>query len=125
MKYAEKTTTNENRQIHHNYEKKQLSQLPPTTQPQSTKILNLSNVTLTQYKIDILKLGLYFTPKPKQNIPELENDIFQFTRKLQLTYHYRNNNIVNESIIKLESTYRPKPNENDDLENICKELETK
>ena len=63
--------------------KERLSQLPPITQPQSTKILNLSNVPLTQDEIDILKLGLSFTPTPKQNIVELENDIFQFTRKLR------------------------------------------
>ena len=40
-----------------------------------------------------------------------------------MIYHYRNSNIVDESIVKLESTYTPKPNENADLENICKELE--
>ena len=53
----------------------------------------------------------------------LENDIFQFTRKIRLTNHYWNSNIVDESIVKLESTYTAKPNENADLENICKELE--
>ena len=95
LKYAGKTPTNE-----------------PITQPQSTKILNLSNVPLTQEEIDILKLGLSFTSTPKQNIAELENDIFQFTRKLRLTYHYRNRNIADEYIVKLESTYTPKPNEN-------------
>ena len=40
-----------------------------------------------------------------------------------MIYHYRNSNIVDESIVKLESTYTPKPNENADLRNICKELE--
>ena len=62
--------------------KKQLSQLSPITQPQSTKILNLSNVPLTPKNIHILKLALSFTPTPKQNIAELENNIFQLTRKL-------------------------------------------
>ena len=62
--------------------KKQLSQLSLITQPQSTKILNLSNVPLAQRKIHILKLALSFTPTPKQNIAELENNIFQVTRKL-------------------------------------------
>ena len=80
-------------------------------QPQSTKILNSSNVPLTQDEIDILKLGLSFTPTPKQNID------------LRLTYIYRNSNTVDESIVKLESTYTPKANKNADLENICKELE--
>ena len=56
--------------------KKRLSQLPPITQPQFTKILSLSNVPLTQDEIDNLKLGLSFIPAPKQNIAELENDIF-------------------------------------------------
>ena len=53
--------TNENRQL----PKKRISQLPPITQPQSTKILNLSNILLTQDEINILKLGLSFTPTPK------------------------------------------------------------
>ena len=73
-KYAEKSTTNENCQIHHNYDKNRLLQLPLITQMQSTKIL--SNAPLTQDEIDILKLGLSSTPTPKQNIAELENDIF-------------------------------------------------
>ena len=92
-------------------------------QPQSTKILNLSNVPLTQEEIDILNIGLSLTPTPKQNIAKLENDIFQFTRKLRSIYHYRNRNIVDESIVKLELTYTLKSNENADSENICKELE--
>ena len=29
-----------------------------------------------------------------------------------MTYYYRNSNIVDESIVKLESPYTPKPNEN-------------
>ena len=40
-----------------------------------------------------------------------------------MIYHYRNRNIVDESVVKLESTYTPKQNENADLENTCKELE--
>ena len=84
---------------------KKLPLLPLTTKPQSTKILNVSNVQLTQDEIDILKLGLSFTPTPKRNIAELKNDIFQFTRKLRLTKHYQNNNFVGESIVKSESTY--------------------
>ena len=37
-------------------------------QLQSTKILNLSHVPITQDETDILKLGLSFRPTPKQNI---------------------------------------------------------
>ena len=39
-----------------------------------------------------------------------------------MTFHYRNSNIVDDSIVKLESTYTPNPNENADLENNCEEL---
>ena len=39
-----------------------------------------------------------------------------------MIYHYRNSNIADESVVKLESTYTLKTNENDDLENICQEL---
>ena len=103
--------------------KKRLSQLPSITQPQYTKILNLSNVPLTQNEINILKLGLSFTITPKQNMAKLENNIFQYIRKLRLNYHYLNNNTFDKFIVKLESTYKPKLNENADLENISKELE--
>ena len=96
-----------------------------------TQLLNLNPrwfhddliLQLIQDEIDILKLGLSFTPTPKQNIAKLKNDIFQFTRKLWLNYHHQSNNIVDESIVKLESTNTLKPNENTDSENIFKELE--
>ena len=39
-----------------------------------------------------------------------------------MTFHYQKSNIVDDSIVKLESTYTPKPNENADLENNCEEL---
>ena len=89
---------------------------------QSTKNSNGSNVPLTKDKTDILKLSLSFTPTLNENIAELENHIYQFTRKLRLTYHGQNSNIVDESI-KLESTNTPKQNKNTDLETSCKELE--
>ena len=57
--------------------KKRLSQLRPITQPQSTKVLDLSNEPLTQGEIDILKLGLSFTPTPRQNITKIENPLMK------------------------------------------------
>ena len=38
---------------------------------------------------------------------ELENDVFQYTRKLRLIYHYRSSKVVDESIAKLELTNTP------------------
>ena len=76
-----------------------------TTQPRRTRYL---------------KNGTIFYSNTKTKT-ELENDIFQFTRKLWLIYYYWNSNIVDESTVKLELTYTPQPNKNDDFENVCKE----
>ena len=88
----------------------------------SPKVINLSNIPLSSNEINVLKLGLSFTPTPKSNIPELEADIFDFIRKLRLTYHFRNSIYHDESIVKPSSTFTPKPNENQELEKICKTL---
>ena len=88
----------------------------------SPKVINLSNIPLSSNEINVLKLGLSFTPTPKSNIPELEADIFDFIRKLRLTYHFRNSIYHDESIVKPTSTFTPKPNKNQELEKICKTL---
>ena len=77
---------------------------------------------LSSNEINVLKLGLSFTSTPKSNIPELEADIFDFIRKLRLTYHFRNSIYHDESIVKPTSTFTPKPNENQELEKIYKTL---
>ena len=82
----------------------------------------MSNIPLSSNEINVLKLGLSFTPTPKSNIPELEADIFDFIRKLRLTYHFCNSTYHDESIVKPTSTFPPKPNENQELEKICKTL---
>ena len=73
-------------------------------------------------EINVLQLGLSFTPTPKSNISELEADIFDFIRKLKLTYYFRNSIYHDESIVKPNSTFTPKPNENQELAKICKTL---
>ena len=91
-----------------------------------TESNNFSNIFLTKDEIEILKLGLSFTPTPKHNISELETDIYNFIRKLRLTYHFRDSTYEDISIVKNESTFTPKNNENQELETICKNLsETK
>ena len=49
----------------------------------SLQVINLSNILLSSNEINVLKLGLSFTPTPKSNIPELEADILDFIRKLR------------------------------------------
>ena len=98
--------------------------LSTTTQKISPKVINLSNIFLTRHEIEILNLGLSFTPK--HNISELEKDIYYFIRKLRLTYHFRDSTYEDKSIVKNESTFTPKNNENQELETICKSMsETK
>ena len=92
----------------------------------SLKVINLSNIFLTKHQIEILKLGLSFTPTPKNNISDLETDIYHFIRKLRLTYHFRDLTYEDKSVVKNKSTFIPKNNENQELEAICKNLsETK
>ena len=89
--------------------------------PISTKVLNLSKVPLNNDSV--LKLGLSFTPTPPKNIPDLEYDLYQFSRKLRLTYHFRNSNFQDVSLVKMPSSFTPPPNEHQELENICKQIE--
>ena len=59
-----------------------------------------------------------FCPTPDSNLDEFNNDLYDYTRKLRLRYHFRNSNIVDPSIVKLPSTYTPPPNEDAELERI-------
>ena len=103
-----------------------MTPLSTTTQKISPKVTNLPNIFLTKHEIEILKLELFFKPTLKQNIYELERDIFHFIRKLRLTYHFRDSTYEHKSIIKNECTFTRKNNENQELKTICKKLsETK
>ena len=68
-------------------------------------------------------LGISFTPTPPQNIPDLEYDLYHFSRKLRLTYHFRNSDFRDVSHVKMPSSFTPPPNEHQELENICKQIE--
>ena len=60
---------------------------------------------------------------PPQNIPDLEYDLYQFSQKLRLTYHFRNSNFQDISLVKMPSSFTPASNEHQELENICKQME--
>ena len=74
-------------------------------------------------EVSVLKLGLSFTPTTLQNILLLEYDLYQFSRKRRLTYPSRNSNLQDVSLVKMPSSFTPPPNENQELENICKKIE--
>ena len=83
----------------------------------------LSKVPLNNDEISVLKPRLSFTLTPPQNIPDLEYDLYQFSQKLRLTYHFRNSNFQDISLVKMPSSFTPASNEHQELENICKQME--
>ena len=64
------------------------------------KVLNLPNAPLNNDEISVSKLGSSFTPTPPQNILDLEYDLYQFSQNLRLTYHFRNSNFQEVSLIR-------------------------
>ena len=86
-------------------------------------MINLSRGTLDESEINLLCLGLSFTPNPALNITELERDMYEFTRKLRLIYHFRNDTSTDESVLRPKSIYCPGRGENDELEKICSSIE--
>ena len=72
--------------------------LSTTTQRISPKVIDLSNMFLTEHEIEILTFELSFTPQ--QNISELKSDIYNFIRKLRLTYHFRDSTMKTNQLLK-------------------------
>lgn len=64
-----------------------------------------------------------FTPTPKANLDQLNNDLYDFTRKLRLKYHFRGFNNTDISLVKLPSKFTPSPNEDPELEKIIDKIE--
>ena len=61
-------------------------------------------------EISILKLGLSLMPTRPQNITELEYDLYQFSQKLRLTYHFRNSNFQDVFLVKMPLSFTPLQN---------------
>ena len=53
--------------------------------------MNLSRVSLIPSQIQIFTKGLKFTPTLQRNLPEMEKDIKDFTRKLRLVEFFSEN----------------------------------
>lgn len=85
--------------------------------------MNLSDIELIPGEIRVLSLGLSFTPTPQNDIHNLEKDIFLFTRKLRLKYHFCDNRKTDSSLVKLPSNFTPKRGTDTELENALKSIE--
>ena len=71
-------------------------------------IINLSSQELTTQQINLLQLGLKFTPTPPKNPDELIKDTKEFTRKLRLGEYFLDRDENNDgSIVKNKSDFMP------------------
>ena len=109
LKYSDEQSQNENVAANNKYTQK--DHLGKHHRPISTKVLNLSKVPFNNDETSVLKLGLSFTPTSPQNIPDLEYDSYQFSRKLRLTYHFRNSNFQDVSLVKRPLSFTLPQNE--------------
>ena len=83
-----------------------------------TKIINMSDINLTQAQIKLLSKGLKFTPTPNANLPDLEHDMKGFCRRLRLKENFFDNNKSDEEdtegdpLVRNKSNWNPKPKRN-------------
>ena len=100
----------------------QTTQTPLLEPPTGTKVINLSDTHFTDSEIENLKLGLSFIPTPQANILELERDLYEFKRKLRLTYHFKDNHGPISSLTSTKSSWTPDLKENLELDEIILNL---
>ena len=92
------------------------------------KVLDLSSVSLTPSQIQILSKGLQFTPTSQRNLPKMEEDMKDFTRKLRLVESFSENPELDtpdssQVKIKSKSNFCPRRNRNSTLESVIKFLQ--
>lgn len=84
------------------------------------KVLNLSDITLSNTHIEILEKGLKFTPTPKcKNYNEIKDDISEFCRRLRLAEKFLDNDEEDESLVRNKSNYCPAKGRNQSLDTFC------
>ena len=59
-----------------------------TTTNKTPLVINMSNKTLTEAQISLLKKGLKFTPTPNPDPTQVEIDTKTFCRRLRLKEHF-------------------------------------
>ena len=82
-------------------------------------------MSLTPLQIQILSKGFKFTPTPRRNLPEMEKNIKDFTRKLKLVEFFSENpelDTPDSSLVKSKSNFCPPQNRNSTLESVIKFL---
>ena len=87
-------------------------------------IYNLSTYVLTENDIEVLKNGPKFTPTPLHfSNEDFRADMLSLSRKLKLSYAYRDNKTVDPSLIKLKGNQDgPKPRDRS-LAQLCTQID--
>ena len=77
---------------------------------------------LNEQEILLLCTGLSFCPTPPANLGELDDDLYKFSRRLRLKYHFKDTDFIDTSIVKLPSSFTPKPYVSQGLEHMINKL---
>ncbi|XP_060085696.1 uncharacterized protein LOC132565106 [Ylistrum balloti] len=81
------------------------------------KIIDMSTKKLAKNELKLLKQGLKFCPSPRENKPELGQDIQEFERRLRLLEFFEGKPNEDQSLLRNKSNFFP-PKSNDE----CLEL---
>ena len=88
-----------------------------------TRVLNISSTILSSPEIQLLCKGLSFCPTPQQmDCHDFNESLYDFSRKMRLKYHFRNNQDKDSSIVKLPSAFVPPLNQDAELEKMIHQL---
>jgi hypothetical protein len=80
-------------------------------------VVNLSSQEISEQQIELLRLGLKFTPTPRKNQEELIKDTREFTRKLRLGEFFLDADENDDgSIVKNKSRFIPPRGRNNHLD---------
>ena len=87
-----------------------------------TRVLNISEYVPTGSEVELLCKGMSFCPTPKPDFDSLNNDLYNFSQKLRLKFHFRNSRYEDTSIVKLPSKFTPLPYADIELETKINKL---
>ena len=83
----------------------------------------MSKEVFTDGETELMCLGMSFCPTPKSDLDRLNNDLYEFTRKLRLKFHFRDSRVEEDiSIVKLPSKFTPPPYTDIDLETMINKV---
>ena len=85
----------------------------------------MSKEVFTDGEIELLCLGMSFCPTPKSDLDRLNNDLYDFTRKLRLKFHFCDSRVEEDiSIVKLPSKFTHLSYTDIDLETMINKVQT-